>query len=140
VVASDIDAYDHVNNAVYLSWFDQVAWSHSTTLGVSLEECVRIRRGPWRLTGRKSTTKRAAVQGRSGVGRDLDNQYRCKIAGWSAAFQVRARAQGGETLGARPEPTMCASTSTQAAPPRMPESFFAGAYVIKRVRPVRKQG
>ena len=45
VVASDIDAYDHVNNAVYLSWFDQVAWSHSTTLGVSLEECVRIRRG-----------------------------------------------------------------------------------------------
>ena len=43
VVASDIDAYDHVNNAVYLSWFDRVAWSHSTALGICLEECVRIR-------------------------------------------------------------------------------------------------
>jgi acyl-CoA thioester hydrolase len=45
VVESDIDAYDHVNNAVYLSWFDRVAWSHSTGLGVSLEDCVRMRRG-----------------------------------------------------------------------------------------------
>src|ERR1044071_7587133 len=45
VVASDIDAYNHFHNAVYLSWFDRVAWSHSASLGISLEECVRLRRG-----------------------------------------------------------------------------------------------
>src|SRR3569833_4604520 len=45
VVASDIDAYNHVNNSVYLTWFDKAAWSHSAALGISLEECVRIRRG-----------------------------------------------------------------------------------------------
>src|SRR6266404_9865559 len=45
VVASDIDAYDHVNNAVYLSWFDRVAWSHSAALGVTVARCVAIRRG-----------------------------------------------------------------------------------------------
>src|SRR5689334_6465833 len=28
VLPADIDAYDHVNNAVYLAWFDRAAWSH----------------------------------------------------------------------------------------------------------------
>jgi acyl-CoA thioester hydrolase len=41
----DIDVYEHVNNAVYLTWLDQVAWSHSTALGVSPEMCAQIRRG-----------------------------------------------------------------------------------------------
>ena len=40
-----IDAYNHVNNSVYLNWFDRVAWSHSARLGIALEECVRLRRG-----------------------------------------------------------------------------------------------
>jgi acyl-CoA thioester hydrolase len=42
---SDIDAYDHVNNAVYLQWCDRAAWSHSLALGVSVEQCVQLRRG-----------------------------------------------------------------------------------------------
>ena len=37
VRAADIDAYGHVNNAVYLTWLDRVAWSHSAALGVPLE-------------------------------------------------------------------------------------------------------
>src|SRR5262249_6151018 len=45
VVASDIDAYQHVNNSVYLSWFDRVAWSHSAKLGIPLEHCITMRRG-----------------------------------------------------------------------------------------------
>ncbi|HEX7416784.1 MAG TPA: acyl-CoA thioesterase, partial [Steroidobacteraceae bacterium] len=45
VVASDIDAYGHVNNAVYLSWFDRVAWAHSASLGLPLERCLELRRG-----------------------------------------------------------------------------------------------
>src|ERR1700744_1726104 len=45
VVGSDIDAYNHVNNSVYLAWFDKAAWSHSAALGISIEECTKIRRG-----------------------------------------------------------------------------------------------
>jgi acyl-CoA thioester hydrolase len=45
VDASAIDAYDHVNNAVYLTWFDRTAWSHSAALGVPLAQCVALRRG-----------------------------------------------------------------------------------------------
>src|SRR6185437_6383753 len=45
VAASDIDAYQHVNNSVYLAWFDRVAWSHSATLGIPLERCLAMRRG-----------------------------------------------------------------------------------------------
>ena len=45
VQSEDIDAYEHVNNAVYLSWFDRVAWSHSAALGIPLEQCLSLRRG-----------------------------------------------------------------------------------------------
>lgn len=42
---TDIDAYEHVNNSVYLQWCDRAAWSHSLALGVSVEDCVALRRG-----------------------------------------------------------------------------------------------
>jgi acyl-CoA thioester hydrolase len=45
VQPADIDAYGHVNNSVYLTWFDRAAWSHSAALGVPLERCTSIRRG-----------------------------------------------------------------------------------------------
>jgi acyl-CoA thioester hydrolase len=45
VEPQQIDAYGHVNNAVYLTWFDHVAWIHSSTLGVPLENCIALRRG-----------------------------------------------------------------------------------------------
>jgi acyl-CoA thioester hydrolase len=45
VQPADIDAYGHVNNAVYLTWLDRVAWSHSAALGVPVEHCTRLRRG-----------------------------------------------------------------------------------------------
>jgi acyl-CoA thioester hydrolase len=45
VVADDIDAYDHVNNSVYVTWCDQIAWSHSAALGLPLEVCLKLDRG-----------------------------------------------------------------------------------------------
>jgi acyl-CoA thioester hydrolase len=41
----DTDAYGHVNNAVYLTWLDRTAWSHSAALGAPLEHCLALRRG-----------------------------------------------------------------------------------------------
>jgi acyl-CoA thioester hydrolase len=37
VGAGDIDGLDHTNNAVYVKWCEQVAWSHSVALGLDLE-------------------------------------------------------------------------------------------------------
>jgi acyl-CoA thioester hydrolase len=45
VAAADIDAYDHVNNAVYMTWFDRAAWEHSTALGLPIEKCLQLDRG-----------------------------------------------------------------------------------------------
>lgn len=43
--AADIDAYQHVNNAVYVTWLDRAAWDHSAALGLPLERCVALDRG-----------------------------------------------------------------------------------------------
>lgn len=45
VAPADIDAYQHVNNAVYMTWFDRAAWEHSAVLGLPIEHCVTIDRG-----------------------------------------------------------------------------------------------
>lgn len=45
VTASDIDAYRHVNNAVYVAWLDRTAWEHSAALGIPIERCLEIDRG-----------------------------------------------------------------------------------------------
>jgi acyl-CoA thioester hydrolase len=45
VGAPDIDAYDHVNNAVYMTWFDRAAWQHSAALGLPIEKCLEIDKG-----------------------------------------------------------------------------------------------
>ena len=45
VESGDIDAYNHVNNAVYVTWCDRVAWSHSAALGLPIERCLELNRG-----------------------------------------------------------------------------------------------
>jgi acyl-CoA thioester hydrolase len=40
-----IDAYNHVNNAVYVTWCDRAAWSHSAALGLPIEKCLQMDRG-----------------------------------------------------------------------------------------------
>jgi len=45
VTSGDIDAYDHVNNSVYMTWFDRVAWAHSAALGLPVEKCLQLDRG-----------------------------------------------------------------------------------------------
>ncbi len=119
VVAADIDAYDHVNNAVYLSWFDRVAWSHSSSLGISLEECVRLRRG---MAAHRTEIDylRAAVLGdRVMVGTwivSTDGKLRVE-----RRFQVR-RAQGTETLARARTEYVCINLDSGRAA-RMPGSF-----------------
>jgi acyl-CoA thioester hydrolase len=45
VGTADIDAYQHVNNAVYVEWCDRTAWHHSAALGLPIERCLELNRG-----------------------------------------------------------------------------------------------
>jgi acyl-CoA thioester hydrolase len=124
VVAADIDAYDHVNNAVYLSWFDRVAWSHSASLGISLEECVRIRRGMAAHRSEIDYVRAAVLHDRVCVATwivSTDGKLRVE-----RKFQVR-RAIAGETLARARTEYVCINLDSGRAA-RMPESFSV-AYV-----------
>ena len=131
VVASDIDAYDHVNNAIYLSWFDRAAWSHSASLGISLEECIRIRRG---MAAHRTEIdyQRAAVLGdRVWVGTWIvaaDGRLRVE-----RRFHVR-RAPDGETLARARTEYVCINLDSGRAT-RMPESF-SRSYVTTAYDPI----
>lgn len=40
----DIDGLNHTNNAVYVRWCEEVAWAHSQSLGLGLEDYRRLDR------------------------------------------------------------------------------------------------
>ena len=126
VLPADIDAYDHVNNSIYLAWLDRAAWSHSATLGISIEQCVKpLRRG---MAAHRTEIDylRAAVLGDSelvgtwitGTDFKLREQRR---------FQVR-RATDGETLAQARTDYVCINLDSGRAA-RMPDSFQR-AYVV----------
>ena len=124
VQPGDIDAYQHVNNAVYLTWLDRAAWSHSAALGVPLERCLALRRG---MAAHRLEIEylRAAVQG------DV-----VEAATWIVSadgrlrverrFQLR-RQSDGETLARARIDYVCINLDSGRAV-RMPESF-ARAYL-----------
>jgi len=121
----DIDAYEHVNNAVYLGWLDRVAWSHSASLGVPLERCLALRRG---MAAQRIEIDylRAAVRG-----------DHIEAATWIVAtdrrlraerrFQIRRLADGATLARARVD-YVCINLDSGRAT-RMPE-LFVHAYVV----------
>jgi acyl-CoA thioester hydrolase len=124
VADEDIDAYGHVNNAVYLRWLDCAAWSHSAALGLAVEECTRLRRGMAALRIEIDYV-RAALRG-----------DRVEIATWIAEsdrklrvtrrFQLR-HATAGHTLARATTQYVCLNLDTGKAV-RMPPEFTA--YVV----------
>jgi acyl-CoA thioester hydrolase len=125
VLAADIDAYDHVNNSVYLSWLDRAAWSHSASLGLSLEQCLALRRG---MAAHRTEIDylRAALLGDSVlVGTwivSTDTKLRVE-----RRFQIR-RAADGETLARARIDYVCINLDSGRAV-RMPDSF-RNAYIV----------
>ena len=126
VLPADIDAYDHVNNSVYLAWLDRAAWSHSAMLGISLDECVKTLRRGMAAHRTEIDYLRAAVSGdRVLVGTwiaEADRKLRVQ-----RRFQVR-RASDGETLARARTDYVCINLDSGRAA-RMPESFQR-AYVV----------
>lgn len=42
VKPADIDEFGHTNNVVYLSWLERLAWAHSASLGLAMDDYRRI--------------------------------------------------------------------------------------------------
>ena len=121
----DIDAYDHVNNAVYLTWLDRAAWSHSAALGMPLERCLALRRGMAALRIEidylSAAMRGDAVEVATWIARS-DGRLRCE-----RRFQV-ARPADGRTLARAMIEYVCINLDSGRAA-RMPQPF-ARAYVV----------
>ena len=125
VEAQDIDAYEHVNNAVYLTWLDRAAWSHSAALGVPLERCVALRRGMAALRTEIDFVRAALLGDRVRVATWIaDSNGRLRV---ERRFQV-VRATDGATLARARTEYVCINLDSGRAV-RMPE-LFTRAYVV----------
>jgi acyl-CoA thioester hydrolase len=125
VLAADIDAYDHVNNSVYLSWLDRAAWSHSAALGLNLQGCVTMRRGMAAHRTEIDYLRAALLGDRVLVGTwivNTDSKLRVE-----RRFQIRREADG-ETLARARIDYVCINLDSGRAV-RMPDSFRK-AYVV----------
>ncbi len=125
VQPEDIDAYEHVNNAVYLTWLDRAAWSHSAALGVPLGHCVALRRGMAahliEIEYLRAALRGDVVQAATWI---VGTDGRLRV---ERRFQVR-RKTDGETLARARIDYVCINLDSGRAV-RMPESF-ARAYVV----------
>ena len=124
VQTEHIDAYGHVNNAVYLSWLDHVAWSHSASLGVPLEQCLTLRRGMAaqriEIDYLRAALRGDRIQAATWIV-SVDGRLRAK-----RRFQIKRVADGATLARARIDYVCINLDSGRAV--RMPESF-ARAYV-----------
>jgi acyl-CoA thioester hydrolase len=125
VGAADIDAYDHVNNAVYLTWLDRAAWSHSAALGMPLERCLAMRRGMAALRIEidylAAAMRAEALQVATWIARS-DARLRCE-----RRFQV-VRPADSRTLARAMIEYVCINLDSGHAA-RMPEAFVR-AYIV----------
>jgi len=125
-VNADIDGYGHVNNAVYLRWLDQAAWSHSTALGLDPETCLAGGRSMavWRTQANYLAPAFAGDRLQVGTW-IIGNDGRLRV---SRRFQVRRAADGACLLRALIH-YVCIELSSGRAR-RMPASFVTG-YAIR---------
>jgi len=125
VAAGDIDAYGHVNNAVYLQWLDRAAWSHSAALGLSIDDCTRLRRGMAALRIEIDYVRAALPGDRVEVATwIIESDRKLRV---TRRFQLRHAVDGG-TLARAMTQYVCLNLDSGRAV-RMPPEFSA-AYVV----------
>jgi acyl-CoA thioester hydrolase len=119
VAPADIDAYEHVNNAVYMTWFDRAAWEHSAALGLPIQKCLGLDRGMADLRSVISYLRPAVLGDTIRVATWLlpaDGKLRVR-----RRFQVRREA--GETTLARGEIEYACIELSSGRPVRWPTEF-----------------
>jgi acyl-CoA thioester hydrolase len=119
VAPEDIDSYDHVNNAVYMTWFDRAAWEHSALLGLPIDKCLQLDRGMAVLRSVIAYLRPAVLGDAIHVATWLlpaEGKLRVR-----RRFQVRGKA-GGATL-ARAEIEYACIELSSGRPARWPPEF-----------------
>lgn len=131
VEEGDIDAYGHVNNSVYLRWLDKAAWSHSAALGVSVEDCTRMRRGMAALRIEIDYLRAALPRERVQVATWIvESDRRLRV---TRRFQLRHADDGG-TLARATTQYVCLNLDNGRAV-RMPPPFSAAYRVTAEAVP-----
>ena len=129
VSAAEIDAYDHVNNSVYMTWFDRAAWDHSAAVGLPVEQCLALDRGMVVLRSVIAYVRPAlrgdAVRVATWI---LPGQRKVRV---SRRFQV-LRDSDGATLARAEIEYACVELST-GRPSRWPPVFLERYIVIDEV-------
>ena len=121
VTPEHIDGLQHTNNAVYVSWCEQVAWAHSKSLGLDLASYQRLNRAMV-ITRSEFDYLRA-----SRLGDALEAAT--WIVGWDGRltmerrFQIRRLSDGANVLRARMK-FACVDLNT-GQPRRLPPEFVA---------------
>ncbi len=119
----DIDGFNHVNNARYIDWANEIAWAHSAVLGLSMEDYRRL--GVGCVVWRHEFDYVAPVM----LGDEIE------IATWIAendnrvrlirAYEMRGAATGRVVF--RGRTTFVSIDMKSGKPARMPKEFI-GAY------------
>lgn len=128
--AGHIDHMAHVNNAVYLTFMEDTAWSHTRSLGLTWQDYQRLDAG---VVVRRHELEylAAAHEGdQVQVGTWITGNDR-RLRLWRG-YQIRRLADGKTLLRAHSE-FVCVRLST-GRPRRMPPEFIA-AYVPLEVQP-----
>ncbi len=118
---ADIDGFNHVNNARYIDWANEIAWAHSDALGLSMADYLRI--GVGCVVWRHEFDYVAPVV----LGDEID------IATWIAendnrvrlvrAYEMRNAATGRTVF--RGRTTFVSIDMKSGKPARMPAEFIA---------------
>jgi acyl-CoA thioester hydrolase len=129
VADGEIDAFDHVNNSVYMTWFERAAWDHSSVVGLPIERCLELDRGMVVLRSVIAYLRPAirgnAVRVATWI---LPNQRKVRV---SRRFQV-LRESDGATLARAEIEYACVELST-GRPSRWPPLFLERYLVIEQV-------
>lgn len=117
---ADIDALQHTNNGAYVRWCGDVAWAHSSALGMGIEAYHALDRA-MAVREARYTYLQATQAGDALL-------IATWITGWdqkltmSRAFQI-CRARSGETVLRATMDFVCIAISS-GRPKRMPEAFI----------------
>ena len=122
VTAGDIDGLNHTNNAVYVKWCEQVAWSHSVSLGLDLERYRALDRAMV-ITRSEYDYLQASREGEEVVAATWIMEWDGKLT-MTRRFQV-IRLNDGVTLLRAAMRFACVELSS-GRPRRMPSEFIAG--------------
>jgi len=129
---ADMDGYGHVNNAVYVRWLDEAAWSHSAALGLPADHCLACRRGMavWRTQLNYLAPAFAGDEVEVGTW-ILANDGRLRV---DRRFQLR-RVEDGRTVLRALVHYVCIDLDS-GRPRRMPAEYLSGYQPLEEVRTV----